>query len=93
MRENSHLEIQYSITGCYKHSYEKAIVYLNYDDDKNIDIKTKREKFKDIVKDALLKNSGWYFVPSHTEYKINKRWFGHNNVVEFVLKMKTNAEN
>ena len=82
LRENSHLEIQYSITECYEHSYEKVIVYLNYDDDKNIDIKTEREEFKDIIEDSLLKNSGWYLVPSYTENKTNKRWFDHNNLVE-----------
>ena len=80
---------------CYKHFYEKAIVYLNYDNDKNIHVKTEREKFEDIVEDSLLKCSGWYLVPSYTEYKVNpkQRWFDYSNVVEFVLKRKTNSEN
>ena len=52
LRENSHLEIQYSIFECYKRSFEKVIVYLNYEDDKNIDVMTERKKFEDIVEDS-----------------------------------------
>ena len=85
-------EVQYRITECYKHSYEKVIVYLNYDDDKNIDVKTEREKFEDIVEDSLLKNSRWYLVPCYTECKTNKRRFDHSNDVEFVLKRKLNTD-
>ena len=70
LRENYHLEITYSLIPCYKHSHEKAIVNLNFDDDKDIDIKVEKEKFEDIVDDLLLKNSGWYLVPSFTEYNI-----------------------
>ena len=68
---------------------EKVIVYLNYDNDKNIDIKSEREKSEDIVEDSLLKNFGWYLVPKYTEHKTNAKWFDYSNVVEFVLKRKT----
>ena len=53
----------------------KVIVYLNYSDDKNIHVKTEREKFEDIVGDSLLKNFGWYLVPKNTEHKTNAKWF------------------
>ena len=90
LRDNCDLNIQYSIIEYYKHSYEKAIVYLNYDGDKNIDDMTEREKFEDIVEGSLLKGSGWYLVPSYIEYKVNRKWFDYSNVVEFVLKRKAN---
>lgn len=47
------LWFEYGIIECYKHSNEKAIVYLNYKDDKNIGIKTEREIFEDIADDSL----------------------------------------
>ena len=92
LRENSHLEIQYSIIECYKHSFERMIVYLNYDDDKKIDVMTEREKFEDIVEDSLPKSSSWNLIPSYTEYKVNAKQFDHSNIVDIVLKGKTNAE-
>ena len=81
LRENCDLNIQYSIIECYKHSFEKAIVYLNYDDDKNIDIMTEREKFEDIVEDS------WYLIPTYTDYSVNTKWFNYSNVFEFVLSL------
>lgn len=65
---------------------------LNYDDDnKNIDTKTEREKVKDIINDSLLTNSDWYLVPKYVKYKAKVDWFDYNNVVEFVLKRKTDS--
>ena len=89
LRENCHLNIDYSLIKCYKHSFEKVIIYLNYDDDKNIDVTTEREKFENIVEDSLLKNFDLYLVPKYTEYKTNEKWFEYSNVVEFVLKRNT----
>ena len=51
-----------------------------------------REKFEDTVEDCLLKSSGWYLIPSYTEYKTNAKWFDYSNVAEFVVKRKTNTE-
>lgn len=68
---------------------EKAIICLNYDDVKNIDIQTEREKFENIAVDSLLKNSGWYIVPKYIEYRANTNWFEYCNIVEFFLKRKT----
>lgn len=73
LRENCDLEITYSLITCYKHSREKAIVYLNFDDNSDIDIKVEREKFECIVDNLLLKNSRWYLVPSFIEYKIKAK--------------------
>ena len=89
LRENYHLNIDYSLIECYKHSLEKVIVYLNYDDNKNIDVMTEREKFEDIVEDSLLKHFGWYLVLKYTEYKTNAKWFEYSNVVEVVLNRTT----
>ena len=58
LRENCHLNIDYRLIGCYKHSFEKVIVYLNSDDNKKIEVTTEREKLEDIVEDSLLKNFG-----------------------------------
>ena len=70
LRENCDLNISYIMKKCYKHSYEKAIIYLNYDDNKNIDIKTERNILEDIIDNSLLRNSGWYLVPKYVEYLI-----------------------
>ena len=89
LKENCHLNINYSLIECYKHSFQKAIVYyLNYNSDKNIDIMAEREKFEDIVQDFLLKNFGWYIIPKYVQYKTNAKWFKYSLVVEFVLKRK-----
>ena len=69
LRENCHLNIDYSLIEHYKHLFEKAIVYLNYKDDKNIDIMAEREKFEGIVEDFLLKNIDWYLIPKYGEKK------------------------
>ena len=91
LRENCDLNIQYSIIECFKHSFEKAIVYLS--NKKNIDIMTEREKFQDIPKNSLLKSSDWYFVPTYAQYRVNAKWFDYSYFVKFVLKRKTNTEN
>ena len=70
LRENCDLNISCIIKKCYKHSYEKAIIYLNYDDNKIIDIKTEGKKLEDIIDNSLLRNSGWYLVPKYVEYLI-----------------------
>ena len=37
LRENCHLNIDYSLIECFKYLIEKAAIYLNYDDEKNVD--------------------------------------------------------
>ena len=76
------------MTECYKHSFKK-IFYLNYNNDKNIDVKTERKKFEDIVENSLLKDFGWYLAPKYIEYKTNAKWLQYDDVVEFKLKRKT----
>ena len=49
LRDNCHLNIKYSLIECCIRWSEEAIVYWNYDDDKNIDVMTEREKFEDFV--------------------------------------------
>ena len=65
---------------------------MNYSNDKNINIKTEKEKFEDIVDDSLLRNLGWYLVSTYTEYKVKAKWFYYSNVVKFVLKRKINTD-
>ena len=65
---------------------------MNYSNDKNINIKTEKEKFEDIVDDSLLRNLGWYLVSANTEYKVKAKWFYYSNVVKFVLKRKINTD-
>ena len=74
---------------CYKHSFKKAIIYLNYEDEKNFDFMTEGDKFEDIVEDFSLKKLGWYLVPKYVEYEANAKWFEYSYIVEFVLKRKT----
>ena len=78
LNENCHVNIGYSLIECYKHSFEKAIVYLNYDNNKHISIIFERETFEDIVEDFSLKNFFWYLVPKYVEYKTNARWKEEN---------------
>ena len=65
---------------------------MNYNNDKNINIKTEKEKFEDIIDDSLLRNLGWYLVSTYTEYKVKAKWFYYSNVVKFVLKRKTSTD-
>ena len=83
LRENCHWNIEYDLIECHKHSMKKVIFYLNYGN--NIGVKTEREKFEGILEG----NFGWYLFPKYTEYKTNAKWFEYNNVVEFILKRKT----
>lgn len=39
LRENCDLEIEFHLKHCYVHKREKIIIYLSFDDGKNIDIK------------------------------------------------------
>lgn len=93
LRKHFDLDSGYSLIECYKQSSDKIIIYLNFDDDKDNDIKVEREKFEDIV-DDLLKYSGWYLVPSFLEYKIKANgsnlamfsrlfWKGKTNIFVF----------
>lgn len=54
--ENCHLNIEYGLIECYKHSTEMITVYLNYNDNKSIDVMNEKEKFENIVEDVLFKN-------------------------------------
>ena len=86
MRENCDLDINLTLTTCHKDKREKATIYLNFDDDKNIDIKLEREKFVEYVDQLLLRDSSCFVVPSLREYKIDKRHLRFKNVVEFILR-------
>lgn len=86
LRENCDLEVSFSLSACHKHKREKAIIYLNFEDGKNIDIKLKREKLEEYVNNLLSKNSGWFVFPSFRKYKTQRKRFRFQNTVEFVLK-------
>lgn len=44
MRENGNLDINFTSRDCFVHKREKVIVYLNFDDGNNNDIKIEQEK-------------------------------------------------
>ena len=82
------MDINLTLTSCHKYKRENATIYLNFDDDKNIDIdiKLEREKFVEYVDQLLLRDSSCFVVPSLREYKIDKRHLRFKNVVEFILR-------
>ena len=83
MLENYNLSISFTFRTCPKHKREKATIYLNFDDEKNIDIKLEREKFVEYVDQLLLRDSGWFVVPPFREYK---RHLTFKRVAEFALR-------
>ena len=70
----------------------KSDCLFELDEDKNINIKNERDKLQNVVHDSLRGNSGWYLVPTYTEYKVKTKWFNYSNVVEFALNRKTNTD-
>lgn len=64
LRENCDLEIEFQLKHCYVHKCEKTIIYLNFDDSKNINVKVEEDKIKECRDYLLLENSGWFFCSS-----------------------------
>ena len=58
MQENCDLDINFTLSICHKHKRGKTIIYLNFDNDKNIDINLERKKFEEYVDQSSLKNVG-----------------------------------
>lgn len=70
--ENCDLEINFTLRDCLVHKCEKIIVYLNFDNDKNIDLELAREKLIKYVDWLLPKHSRWFFSSSR-EYKLKRK--------------------
>ena len=87
MRENCDLDINFILRDCFVHKREKATVYLNFDNDKNINIELEQEKLKEYVNYHLPIHSGW-FLSSSREYKLKRkrRYRRFENIVEFILR-------
>ena len=49
MQENCDLDLNFTMSICHKHKRGKTIIYLNFDNDKNIDINLERKKFEEYV--------------------------------------------
>lgn len=81
--------MDFTLTTCHKHKCEKATIYLNFDDDKNIDIMLERETFLEYVDQLLLRDSSWFVAPSFRENKIDKQHLRFENA-EFVLRREHN---
>lgn len=64
MRENGNLDINFTLRDFFVHKREKVIVYLNFDDGNNNDIKIEQEKLEEYVDSLLPRNSGWFFSSS-----------------------------
>lgn len=60
MQENCDLEIQFYLKHCYVHKREKALIFLNFNNNKNIDIKTEGKKLKEYLNSLLIENLGWF---------------------------------
>lgn len=43
LQEIGDLDISFALSTCCKHERQKTIIYLNFDDDKNIDINSERK--------------------------------------------------
>ena len=71
----------------FEHKREKATVYLNFDNDKNINIELEQDKLKEYVNYHLPIHSGW-FLSSSREYKLKRkrRYRRFENIVEFILR-------
>ena len=80
MRENCNLEIEFRLRHCYVHEPEKAFVFLNVHDNKNIDVKVEEEKLKEYLDSLLLENSGWFFTSSRRYIKSKRSHF------EFIIR-------
>ena len=84
LRENCDLEIEFHLKHCYVHKRGKTIIYLSFDDGKNIDIKALEDKLKEYLDSLLIQNSGWFF--SSSRQCLNERsYFKFKNIVEFNL--------
>ena len=81
MQEICYLDISFTLTTFHKHKRKKATTYLNFDDDKNIDLKLERKTFDEYVDQLLLRDSGWFVVPSFKKYKIDKQHLTLKNVL------------
>ena len=49
MQENCDLDIDFILRDCFIHKREKATVYLNFDNDKNINVELEQDKLKNML--------------------------------------------
>ena len=75
MRENCNIEIEFRLRHCYVHKRVKVFVFLNFHDNKNIDVKVEEEKLKEYLDSLLLENSGSFFTSSRRYIKSKRSHF------------------
>ena len=85
LQEIGDLDKSFALSTCCKH--EREVIYLNFDDDKNIDINSERKKFEEYVHQSSLKDGGWFAVLYFRKCKIEKerKHSKFENIVGFVL--------
>ena len=87
MGENCDVNIYFTLRECFVHKREKATVYLNFENDTNINVELEEEKLKEYIYYLLPKKSGC-FLSSSREYKL-KVYFKEEShycvVAQFVI--------
>ena len=58
LRENCDLAIEFWLKYCNEKKPEKVLVFLIFDDKKNVSVKIEEEKLKEYLDSLLLENSG-----------------------------------
>ena len=87
MRENCDLDIDFTLRECFVHKREKATVYLNFDNDKNINDEPEQKTLKEYIYCLLPKESGWFLSLSREcKLKGKSRSYKFENIVEFILR-------
>ena len=87
MRENCDLDIDFTLRECFVHKREKATVYLNFDNDKNINVELEQKTLKEYIYCLLPKESGWFLSLSREcKLKGKSRSYKFENIVEFILR-------
>ena len=64
----------------------ESFFFLNFDDNKNIDVKVEEEKLKEYLDSWLLENSGWFFTSSRRYIKSERSHFKFKKVAEFIIR-------
>ena len=85
-RENTDLNIDFTIHECLKHSFKK-IVFLNFDEGKNIDISKEKQIFEEIASNFDLTQCVWKIQSDYKTYQVNDNWYEFI-VAEFIVKIR-----
>ena len=81
------MDIVFTLRECFVHKREKAIFYLNFDNDKNINAALEQEKLKEYIY-CLLPIKLCWFLSLSRKYKVKgkSRSYKFEDIVEFILR-------